>query len=172
MGAGAGAGAGGLVAFHRGEAPDDRGRRLEEIWRRDDAWLESRHDFIQWLFPLPERSGANPAAPVLTPEDLATFRADPLIRANLERSYRRMVEFYGLAGAGEPVRRHWLTPGNHNYLRLSRILRCLTLCGLDEQAGELFRRLEEIYQREGAVIGETTFGYWRRAAGRPRSTKA
>jgi len=35
---------------------------LHEIQHRPDEQLESIHDYIQWLFPLPERSGFNVAA--------------------------------------------------------------------------------------------------------------
>ena len=48
-----------LVAFYRDGARDDEGRTLAEILAWDDDRLEEIHDFIQWLFPLPERSGAN-----------------------------------------------------------------------------------------------------------------
>jgi len=59
-----------LVAFSEGSAPDDRGRFIGDVLRFDDEKLEDVHDFIQWLFPLPERSGANPLAPIL--DDAAT----------------------------------------------------------------------------------------------------
>ena len=55
-----------LLNFYLGGAPDDRGRTLAEILRQDDAWLESTHDFVQWLFPLDRPSGVNPSAPLLT----------------------------------------------------------------------------------------------------------
>jgi hypothetical protein len=48
-----------LLAFYRGQAPDDAGRWLKDIWEWDDEQLETTHDFIQWLFPLPEPSRFN-----------------------------------------------------------------------------------------------------------------
>jgi hypothetical protein len=58
-----------LLDFYRGTQLDSSGRMLHEIWDWTDDDLEAIHDFIQWLFPLPEPSQFNPDAPLLTPED-------------------------------------------------------------------------------------------------------
>jgi hypothetical protein len=70
-----------LLAFYRGHQPDHRGRMLAEILRKDDVWLESTHDFIQWLFPLPEASGASPSAPRLDHEVRQAFVDDAVLRS-------------------------------------------------------------------------------------------
>jgi len=49
-----------LLGFYAGTRPDDRGRFLREIHRWPDYKLEQTHDYIQWLFPLAERSGFSP----------------------------------------------------------------------------------------------------------------
>ncbi len=149
-----------IVRFYAGDAPDSRGRLLAGIQGWDDARLEAVHDTIQWLFPLPEPSGFNPGAPLLTAEDIAAFHRGPALRAALLASWQRMRRFYGLPhGAG-----HWLTPGNHNMLRLSRILRCLHLLGLQEEAEALLRDLETLHTSGHArAIGPVTLGHWRRA---------
>ena len=54
-----------LMAFYRG-GRDDRGRRLEDVLGWDHHQLELVHDYIQWMFPLTERSMAQPSAPVLS----------------------------------------------------------------------------------------------------------
>lgn len=56
------------MAFYLGKEADSQGRTIEEIWEWDHEDLEDTHDYIQWLFPLQERSAFNPDAPVLTPE--------------------------------------------------------------------------------------------------------
>ena len=48
-----------ILSFYRRADTDDRGRMLDEIRSFDLGHLESVHDYIQWLFPLAERSGAN-----------------------------------------------------------------------------------------------------------------
>ncbi|HEY7837205.1 MAG TPA: opioid growth factor receptor-related protein [Terriglobales bacterium] len=148
-----------ILTFYRGGC-DDRGRRLAEILAWSDARLEAVHDYIQWVFPLPEASGANPSAPVLSQADIAAFGADPGLRQRLAAALERMQAFYGLRPPGPMP---WLTPGNHNYLRLTRMLRCLRTLGLEAEARELFAQLEAVYRDHAAVIGAVTFGFWRRA---------
>ena len=152
-----------IVAFYQGTGQTAGQHSLPDILAWDNAQLETVHDTIQWLFPLPEPSAFNPDAPVLTSADIAAFRTDAALRRALLAVLARMRSFYGLGG--DPARQAaWLTPGNHNMLRLSRILRCLHLLGLDEEAVELLRELEVLYQGgAAAVIGPVTLGYWRRA---------
>jgi hypothetical protein len=159
-----------LVDFYRGTGTDSEGRRLDDILAWRDGQLEAVHDFIQWLFPLPEPSRFNPDAPLLTPEEIATFRDDPALRANLRRSFERILSFLGLMenadGQVEPGpnfdRRApdvWDYP-NHNWLRITRILRSLRLLGLEAEAQALYRRLEDIHTRRRFPIGDDTFRYW------------
>src|SRR5690242_21526611 len=62
-----------LLGFYRGTSRDDRGRRIDEIWSFSHEQLEAVHDYIQWLFPLAERSAFNPGAPLLDEETIARF---------------------------------------------------------------------------------------------------
>lgn len=165
-----------LIAFYRGDGRDHCGRLLSHIHQYSFDSLERHHDFIQWLFPLPEPSGANPSAPLLTAEDIAAFHADHSLRETLLESFQLMLQFYGLdiEARGDSVvvargdhfderSRVWLTGGNHNFLRISRILRSLSLLGLGDYAQAFLKCLEDIYTDEARTIGTTTMGYWRRA---------
>ena len=165
-----------LVAFYRGHGRDHLGRRLSDICAFDFEELEFHHDYIQWLFPLPEPSGANASAPLLTLDDIAAFTSDPALGRVLVQSLDVMLRFYGLErdvdgdsvtirrGEGFDVRRReWLTFGNHNFLRISRILRALSLLGRRTVAVALLKCLDGIYAEEARTIGPTTMGYWRRA---------
>jgi hypothetical protein len=167
-----------ILCFHAGSGTDDLGRRVADILAWDDLRLERVHDYIQWLFPLPERSAFNAGAPVLTGADIEAFRERDDLRAALRRALERMLAFYGFAletgpaGAPEVVRTrdyaaqtaNWLTPGNHNFLRISRILRSLALLGLGVEARAFLAALEAVYAENGDVIGPVTRDYWRRAA--------
>ena len=153
-----------ILDFYTGIAPDDHGRMLPDILAWDDRRLETSHDYIQWLFPLPEPSAFSPGAPILTDADIAAFHDRPALHAALEKSLARMRAFYGLPGI--TVRQaSWATPGNHNLFRISRMLRSLHLLGLEHEALVLFRDLEALYKAgAGPAIGAETLGYWRRAA--------
>jgi opioid growth factor receptor-like protein len=162
-----------LIRFYAGEGADHRGRTLNQILTWNDRELEQTHDYIQWLFPLIEPSRFNPDAPLLTAQDRDAFQLRPELRNNLLRALERMLEFYGYSigeSARQPElraiggRRKWLTPGNHNFLRITRILTSLRLLDLNEYAQAFFDQLEELYASHSAVIGKTTFDYWRQAA--------
>lgn len=166
-----------LIAFYRGEGRDHRGRSLADIHEFDFYELEFHHDYIQWLFPLPEPSGANPSAPLLSEQDIAAFSANESLRRSLLHSFELMLQFYGLdlwdrerrvevvRSAGFDERsRYWLTKGNHNFLRISRIVRSLTLLGCQRHAAAFLECLERIYGEHADAVGSATLGYWRRAA--------
>ncbi|MBL8699091.1 MAG: hypothetical protein JNK67_12000 [Alphaproteobacteria bacterium] len=168
-----------IVEFLRGKGRDGAGRRLSDIWAMNDAELERSHDYIQWLFPLDEPSGANPGAPVLAAEDVAAIRKDQVIRANIRRSLDRMLGFFGFAWGGErrtlvlspyfpQQAANWLSTGNHNFLRMTRILRCLVLVGEPDAARALLAALEAIYKRGySRVIGPRSLEFWQRAVEPP-----
>ncbi len=165
-----------ILDFYRG-SPDARGRTLDEILAWDDERLEDVHDYIQWLFPTSRRSDYNPFAPVLTESTIAAFRADPALRARLRDSFLRMLRFYGFEvlvvrghelvrrAANWPVRSPlWLGPGDHNHLRITRILDSLSTLGLVAEATAFLRALEELEEDgQGRDIDAETFEYWRGA---------
>lgn len=88
-----------------------------------------------------------------------------------------MLRFYGLtcdATLGTRIQPsvqfgvwapNWLTPGNHNHLRLTSILRSLSLLGLEAHARALLHFLEAIATENPGAIDATTLAYWRRAVG-------
>lgn len=167
-----------LLAFYAGAGTDDRGRSIDDILAFSLDRMETTHDYIQWLFPLDERSGVNPGAPLVDERCQRTFAADPQLPATMRRALERMLQFYGLLlvdgreEAPQVVRSPefdrraavWLAPGNHNFLRLTRILKSLRLLGAGELSAALLWCLEDIYKEHSRVIGGTTFEYWRSAA--------
>jgi hypothetical protein len=168
-----------LTRFFAG-GRDDLGRTSDEILRWDDERLEMVHDYIQWIFPLPERSGANPSAPVLTQGSISLIRDTPEMQQRLGGGYQRMLKFYGFECEGErvvqspafpAVSRNWLKPGNHNHLRLTRMLRSMRLLGLGSEAASLWAALRQLYESERSAgrrsISDETFAFWKRAATEP-----
>jgi hypothetical protein len=162
-----------LVSFYRGTGRDGEGRWLAEIRQWPDERLEYRHDYIQWMFPLTERSQFNYGAPVLDEGAIAAFLQDARLRAELFESLKRMLVFYGLEWHESAVRRterfaeralDWVTAGNHNQLRITRILKCLRLLGLADEARAFFDCLAAVYEEERTKarpgISAVTFRFW------------
>lgn len=79
------------------QAKDGHGRTLEDVLSWDDVQLERSHNYIQMLFPLPEGSMFNWDAPVIDLEVMTAFRSRDELRAQLRRSFERMLTFYGFA---------------------------------------------------------------------------
>jgi hypothetical protein len=157
-----------LIQFYLGEIPNSSGRTISEILNFTHQQQEAIHDYIQWLFPLQEPSAFNPQAPVLSPQDIQTFRGSEVLRKQLLEALQKMLAFYGLEIQGSRIVRSaaweqskgWLTPHNHNYLRITRILTCLGLLGLEDYARAFFVALQGVYQDYGGRIGPETWGFW------------
>lgn len=165
-----------LVVFYLSEGSDSTGRMIDEILSWNDKQLEDVHDYIQWLFPLQERSGFNSSAPLVTADDVAIFHENSMAREKLLLSFARLLDFYGFSVVmdsnvikivksekfGEKSH-NWLTPYNHNFLRITRILKSLVLLGHGKYAILFLQTLEEVYKDNSQIIGEKTLCYWKNA---------
>jgi len=162
-----------LLDFYRLQKPDSEGRLLSDLWTWSDDQLEQCHDFIQWVFPLAEPSSVNPDAPLVTGADRQAFRSDEHLRSNMRRSLSVFLRFLGLETNGNAqVTRPsnfanrsaiWRHP-NHNWLRVTRLLKSLRLLGFDKEAAAVWACLKELHENDGLVM-EDSFSYWREAAG-------
>lgn len=141
-----------IIAFYRDGALG-AGRTFEQALALDNISWEAAHDIVQWVFPLPEPSKAQPQSPVLTEEELAEFRSNVNLLTSAFRAYERWMEFMG--GTTQ-----WKRPRDHNHLRITRIIRFLTLIGLHEEAAEVFRVAAEATE---GIVPDITIWYWQEA---------
>lgn len=160
-----------IVLFTLGEATDHRGRLISDVWVMSDEALESTHDYIQWLFPIPEGSSFNDFAPLLTVEAANWFHRNPELQAQQKKSLDRMVGFLGLKAtdsgfeAALHLNEHehlWLRQFDHNHRRISRIIRSLHLCHQSELARSFRDAMIQIGQRQGDV-SYATLNFWEMA---------
>jgi len=163
-----------IVAFYSG-GRDSEGRTLEAILAWEDDRLEAVHDYIQWLFPSRQPSAVNPFAPLVTDDTVRAFARDPALANRLTQAFQRMLRFYGLRSRDHRVEidehtfparsRVWLTPGNHNHLRLTRIMDSLSALGLRAEARALQRCLiQDVASGPGrGRIAPRTIEFWSRA---------
>lgn len=160
--------------FLSGIGPDHRGRTLGEILEYDDGDLESQHDFIQWLFPSEEASKFNPDAPVLSRPEFEELRRHPVAVEGVLRAFVRMLSFYGLQLSAPNVvskgpnwdqrYSNWALGAGHNDLRITRIIKCLVLLSLTEEATALVSFLESEFSSQPAR--SESLSYWRWALNR------
>ncbi|SHL92008.1 opioid growth factor receptor-related protein [Vreelandella subglaciescola] len=160
-----------LIDFYRGEAPDHQERTIDDIWQLDAFWLEHIHDYIQWLFPIPEASRFNTFAPLLTDGICEAFAEDTALRERQRHSLDVMLRFYGLTREGQAVvalpeldiaTHIWLKAGGHNHLRISRIIRSLHLCHQPEFAASFQQAVISLGTTQGIVSAQSV-AYWRNA---------
>jgi hypothetical protein len=243
-----------IVRFYDADvqAKDAHGRTQEMILAWPNSKLESSHNYIQMLFPVPEGSAFNWEAPIIDREVMDTFRARSDLRNRLRRSFERMLDFYGFKIALEPEKkeetkpedkpengaqgigetstettktkdpaneatkaqdatdkgksktedstpkstlppgapsnstasfgcyivrvpqwrshfRNWAVRFDHNHLRITRILRCLRVLGLQMECEAFFEALKNVFNDPAINISDRTFMYWTRAVTRPLS---
>ncbi|UJR27245.1 hypothetical protein I4U23_008540 [Adineta vaga] len=110
---------------------------IHKNWYGDYRKLEFHHGYIQWLFPLQER-GLNWSAEPLQKHEIESIKQDSKALKRILKSYKMMLDFYGFELVDEKtgeIRRSSddsyrscfrnLNTSSHNYLRITRILKCL-----------------------------------------------
>jgi hypothetical protein len=251
-----------IVRFYDADvqAKDAHGRTQEHILAWPDSQLESCHNYIQMLFPVPEGSAFNWEAPVIDRETMDVFRARSDLRNRLRSSFERMLDFYGFEVSLHPKRddddkdddkedikakdksaelveghvqsdatpkiesriecgetsngktsdqreteegavndstdpsflpdvssnsissfeyyivraphwrksfRTWAVRFDHNHLRITRILRCLRVLGLQTECDAFFEALKCVFNDPAFNISQRSLSYWARAVTRP-----
>jgi hypothetical protein len=161
-----------LLDFYRLAKRDSERRKLDEIWGWSDDELEECHDFIQWMFPLDEPSAFNADAPLVTEEDRAAFRAEPQLQAAMRQSLSVFLAFLGLTitGDGRVIRADnfnqrlalWKYQ-NHNWLRITRVLKSLRLLGFESEANAFWACLKVLHEKDG-FVSDDSFAYWKQAS--------
>lgn len=159
-----------LLKFYRNETKNNRGVALADIWNYNDTKLEKNHHFIQWLFPTDQKSKFNWSAPVLCESDIRLLKDDDIVMKNLRCSLVFFLQFYGLilfddnsiafADDFEQKANNWVSPNNHNYKRISRILRFLEIFEFDDIKDQFVQSLNLIYNNYQDLIGERTYNIW------------
>ena len=114
-----------LEQFLCGKGKDDKDRYIEDILAHDNDWWENTHDYIKWLFPVDKRSKYNRTAPIVkTPVTIqAPFMPDSYIRF---RKFLNETDW----------KSHY-----HNQLRITRVLRSLSLFGYTELSEGFLKEL-------------------------------
>ncbi|BGP33077.1 hypothetical protein JCM10296v2_004866 [Rhodotorula toruloides] len=128
---------------------------LQDVLRGNWDELEGRHDFVQWFFPIREQ-GVNWDAQPLELHEIEGIKSEPAAMSRFFESYRIMLSFYGLTlvdpRTGEIALRDEvpaphpssylrrlrnLEERSHNWLRVTRILKCLEELDLTPHAPSL-----------------------------------
>ena len=165
-----------LVQFYRGEIPNNEGVFIDEILAYSYGALEDDHAYIQWILPLKERSMFNTDAPLLTDKEIELFAIDPELKTKVYSVAYKMIDFYGMYIHGskadwqESDDKHghkdpkwWLRRFNHNFLRITRMLRSLRYLGCPELSEAIY----ECLMKSRDMFEVSSYEYWTEAVAGP-----
>jgi hypothetical protein len=160
-----------IIQFYEKNSKDNYGRTLHEMQHYNYEQLENIHNYIQWMFPLREKSRVNLSAPLLKDKDILYIKNSEKIKQNMLVSTLVITDFWGIGKEFLENKyyvkndriKNMITPKNHNFLRISRILKSHILFDMKNEAVLLFKCFEEI-RNDGNqnIIGES-FTSWENA---------
>ena len=144
--------------FLTNSEPDFKNRFLNDIWNFSDEDIEHTHDFIQLLFPLNEKSESVFHGYYLNTESaIFNIKSNDLAKSNIVKSSKWFLSFLERNS-------HWRRRHDHNYLRITRIIKSLRLLVSDEEADIFYKLFTELLD-DGLKkkINPLTFFYWENA---------
>ena len=145
-----------LLSFLQGTGPDGQGRLHADILNFSDEDLEEVHDYIQWLFPLREPSEAVPGSPFIDNEEtVQVLKNDEAVQESMVTALVRMHRFY-------EQNDFWLRQGDHNHLRITRILKSITLLNTKENAKDFYDFIMRRVENAQPVTAES-LEFWRKS---------
>ncbi len=138
--------------------PDYKNRFLNDIWNFTDEDIEHTHDFIQLLFPLNEQSESVFHGYYLnTKSSIINIKSNDLAKSNIVTSSSWFLSFL-------ERNTHWRRRHDHNYLRITRIIKSLRLLVSDEEANKFYESFIELIDESlRSKINLTTLSYWENA---------
>ncbi len=138
--------------------PDYKNRFLNDIWNFTDEDIEHTHDFIQLLFPLNEQSESVFHGYYLnTKSSIINIKSNDLAKSNIVTSSKWFLSFL-------ERNTHWRRRHDHNYLRITRIIKSLRLLVSDEETDKFYESFIELIDESlRSKINLTTLSYWENA---------
>ena len=173
-----------IIQFYLGAHVHPDGYVINEIWNWSDLEINDKHSFIQWLFPLNVASQASSNSPILSKKDIGQFRNESELKGRLLSSFAMMLRFFGfemkLKGRAIIVAKSndfeeklfktfdkgmsWYR--DHHFKRISRMLRSMTLLGLEQPADAFYYALKDLHESNRDKIPVSTYLFWRDAVGK------
>lgn len=143
----------------------------------DDYQLETKHDYIQSLFPLFTKGTAD--SDLLTERDLQKMKQSSIIHKNIIRAVNRMSSFYGYTIDTDKMTIERIEKidrkikgvyiglySEHNYLRITRIIKFLRIMGyFDIACLFLFGVCQDLKNPKFKNLAKGSLKFWADAIG-------
>ena len=145
------------------------------VLKSSDFYWEGCHDFIQFVFPTNKPSAYCKIAPLVTKEDIASFK-DNHMQCLLWQSFDRFIKFLGIAKTKKSNPHYFeiinfdafnakvLTPG-HNLLRITRLFESIKLLGYKDLKHDCIELHRFLVKEMNIRMCEyhRTVGFWNQA---------
>tara|TARA_B100001989_G_scaffold17554_1_gene10836 strand:- start:1667 stop:2116 length:450 start_codon:yes stop_codon:yes gene_type:complete len=137
---------------------DFKDRFLIDIWNFSDEDIEHTHDFIQLLFPLNEKSEFVFHDYYLkTNSAVISIKSNDLAKNNIIKSSKWFLSFLERNS-------HWKRRHDHNYLRITRIIKSLRLLVSDQEANKFYKSFMLLIDENLKLkINPITLSFWENA---------
>ena len=137
---------------------DFKDRFLTDIWNFSDEDIEHTHDFIQLLFPLNEKSEFVFHDYYLkTNSAVISIKSNDLAKNNIIKSSKWFLSFLERNS-------HWKRRHDHNYLRITRIIKSLRLLVSDQEANKFYKSFMLLIDENLKLkINLITLSFWENA---------
>ena len=135
---------------------DHAGRTHAFICNQSDEWIESTHDFIQWLFPIEDERSRAASIPQLSAHEVKMINESEKAQKAMLLSASRMRRFWS-------KNQHWVVGHDHNHLRITRCIKSLRLLVSDDEAESMKLWLSSVLGPNVKLISKTSINYWKGA---------
>jgi len=156
------------VLFYENKYTPPNAAKIEDILKWDDYQLESCHAYIQWLFPLNEKSHFNTAAELLTDEEARIICESAVCSLRVMHAFELMLDFMGLKLNSNDIsiysiqKLRNINNSPHNFLRITRILKSMQRLGIGIYCQPFLNALASAIQK-GILYRakDSFFDYWK-----------
>ena len=143
-----------ILNFLIGNQEDSSNRCIQDIWEMNDREIENTHNFIQWIFPLSERSEAVPNSPIVSEEEIYQIKNSELAQNNIKKSSDWFLGFL-------ERNKYWICYSNHNHLRITRAIKSLRLIHSNKEAEKFKTDIFNLIEGNEDKISSISIEFWK-----------
>ena len=143
-----------ILNFLIGNQEDSNNRCIQDIWEMNDREIENTHNFIQWIFPLSERSEAVPNSPIVSEEEIYQIKNSELAQNNIKKSSDWFLGFL-------ERNKYWICYSNHNHLRITRAIKSLRLIHSNKEAEKFKTDIFNLIEGNEDKISSISIEFWK-----------
>jgi hypothetical protein len=116
-----------IVDYFLGKCQDYSGKTINDFLSMNNEDLESKSDWVPFIFPSTDKSANFPNAPILDKDSVEIFRGDPLLKELVRQTTNHYLKFLNSTYK-------WRNTADSSHIRITRMIRFLATIGMLEEA--------------------------------------